>query len=55
MNILGGTPVGKRPFRNVSVNESNIQMDLKEIRCECVDWIHLAQVGSSDGLLKTPK
>jgi hypothetical protein len=25
--------------------ENNIKMDLKEIGCEDVDWIHLARIG----------
>jgi hypothetical protein len=31
--------------------EDNIRMDLREMRWEDVDWMHLAQVGTSGGLL----
>jgi hypothetical protein len=31
--------------------EDNIKMDLKAIEWQGVDWIDLAQVGTSDGLL----
>jgi len=41
---LVGKPEGKgtlgRPRRKW---EYNIKMDLREIVCECVDWMHLAQ------------
>jgi hypothetical protein len=41
---LVGKPEGKRPLgRPVRRLEDNIRMDLREIRWESVDWIHLAQ------------
>jgi hypothetical protein len=43
-SILVGGPVGKRPFGGpIRGWEDNIRMDLREIRWEVVDWIHLAQ------------
>jgi hypothetical protein len=42
--ILVGKPEGKRPLRRPRHRwEDNIKMDLREIRFEGVDWIHLAQ------------
>jgi hypothetical protein len=42
--ILVGKPEGKRPFeRRRRRLEDNIRMDLREIRCEGVDWMHLTQ------------
>jgi hypothetical protein len=39
-----GKPKGKRTFeRSRNRWENHITMDLKEIRCEGVDWILLAQ------------
>jgi hypothetical protein len=39
--ILVGNPEGKRPFtRPRCIWKENIKVDLKEIRCEGVDWIH---------------
>jgi hypothetical protein len=41
---LVGKPEGKRLLRRPRLSwENNIQMDLKEIECEVIDWIHLAQ------------
>jgi hypothetical protein len=31
--------------------EDNIKMDFREIRIDGTNWIHLAQVGSSGGLM----
>jgi hypothetical protein len=43
-NILVGKPERKRQFgRSRRKWDDNIRMDLREIRCEHVDWIHLAQ------------
>jgi hypothetical protein len=42
--ILVGKPVGKTPLKRPRHRwESNITMDLREIRCGGMDWIHLAQ------------
>jgi hypothetical protein len=42
--ILIERPDGKRRLgRSRHRWEDNIKMDLKEIECEDVDWIHLAQ------------
>jgi hypothetical protein len=42
--IFVGKPEGKRPLvRRGRRWESNIRMDLWEIGCEGVGWIHLAQ------------
>jgi hypothetical protein len=41
---LGLKPEGKRPLRRPGCRwENNIRMDLGEIGCEAVDWIHLTQ------------
>jgi hypothetical protein len=39
--ILVGKPDGKRPLRRF--RHRRIVMDLRDIRWEVVDWIHLAQ------------
>jgi hypothetical protein len=50
--ILVGKPEGKRPLgRNRRRWEDNIRMDLREIRWEGVDWMHLSHIGASGGLL----
>jgi hypothetical protein len=36
---------------NGNVREGNIKMDLKEIGCESMHWIHLRKDRASDGLL----
>jgi hypothetical protein len=42
--VLTGKPVRKRPLgRPVRRWEDNIKMDIKEIGCENVDWIYLAE------------
>jgi hypothetical protein len=42
--ILFIKPEGKRPLEILRHKwENNIKMDVKEIGCEGVDWIHLAQ------------
>jgi hypothetical protein len=42
--ILVGNPKGKGPLgRHRRRWDDNIRMDLREIRCEGVDWIHLDQ------------
>jgi hypothetical protein len=40
--ILVGKPEGKRSVRRIRW-EKNLEMYLKEIWCEGMDWIHLAQ------------
>jgi hypothetical protein len=46
-NILVGKPKGKRSLeRPKHSREGNIQMDLKEIVYDVVDWIHEPQNGS---------
>jgi hypothetical protein len=50
--VLVGKPEGKRPLerpRSRSVN--NIQMNLREIGWDGVEWMDLAQVGTSGRLL----
>jgi hypothetical protein len=43
--MLVGKPEGKSPLGKPRREwENNIIIDLKEIGCEGVDWIHLAQV-----------
>jgi hypothetical protein len=43
-SILVGKPEGKRPLGRPRRRwENNVRMDLNEIRCEGVDWIHVAQ------------
>jgi hypothetical protein len=43
-NTLVGKSEGKRPLRRPSHRwEDNIRMDVREIRWEGVDWLHLAQ------------
>jgi hypothetical protein len=50
--ILVGKLNGKRPLgRPRRREEDNIRMDLREIGWGGMDWIHLAQVGTSGGLL----
>jgi len=44
-NIFVGKPGEKKQFgRSRNRWEDNIRMDLREIGCEVVDWIHVAQV-----------
>jgi hypothetical protein len=44
INILVEKPEGKRPLGRPRRRwEHNIRMDLREIRWEGVDWMHLAQ------------
>jgi hypothetical protein len=42
IKVLVGKPKEKRPLER-SGWEDNIRMELKEIRWENTDWIHLAQ------------
>jgi hypothetical protein len=45
-NFLVGKPEEKRPLGRPRRRwEDNIRMDLREIRWESVDWVHLAQDG----------
>jgi hypothetical protein len=50
--VLVGKPEGKGPF-GISRRrwEDNIKMDLEEVDCEGIDWIELAQIGTSGGHL----
>jgi hypothetical protein len=41
--ILVKKPEGKRPLGRPMQMGKNIKMDLREMGCENVDWIHLAQ------------
>jgi hypothetical protein len=42
--ILLGKPEGKRPLGSQRRRwVDNIKMDLKEIECDSVDWMHIAQ------------
>jgi hypothetical protein len=41
--VLVGKPVGRRPLGRPKLRwEDNIRMDLREVICECVDWMKLA-------------
>jgi hypothetical protein len=42
--ILVGKPGGRRPLERLRRRrEDNIRMDLRELRSEVVNWMHLAQ------------
>ena len=42
--VLIGKPMGKRPLGRPRLRlEDNINMDLQEVGCGCMDWIELAQ------------
>jgi len=41
--VLVGKPEGKRPLERRSGRWEYISMDLMEIECEGMDWLHLAQ------------
>jgi hypothetical protein len=42
--LFAGKPEGKRPLGRPGRRwEDNIVMDLREIRCEDMNWVHLAQ------------
>jgi len=42
--VLVGKPDGRRPLGRPRLRwEDNIRMDLREVGCECVDWMELAQ------------
>jgi hypothetical protein len=44
LQILRTKTRGKGPYaRNKSGQKNHISMDFKEIKCETVDWINLAQ------------
>jgi hypothetical protein len=50
--ILLGKPEGKRPLGKPRRRwEDNTELDLKEIACEGVNWIHLAHDRDRDGIL----
>jgi hypothetical protein len=43
-SVLDETPEERRPLGiPACIWEDNIKMNLREIRCEGVEWIHLAQ------------
>jgi hypothetical protein len=42
--VLVGKPEGKRPLGRPRCRwEDNIKMDLQEVGCRGMDWVHLAQ------------
>lgn len=42
--IFVGNPEGKKLLGSpVRMCKYNIKMDLKELRCQCMDWIQLTQ------------
>jgi len=42
--VLVGKPEGRRPLGRPRRRwEDNIRMDIREVGCECVDWMELAQ------------
>jgi hypothetical protein len=50
--ILVGKPEGKRPLGRTRCRwVDNIEMDLRKIEWGCMDWIDLAQIGTSGGFL----
>jgi hypothetical protein len=50
--VLVGRPKGKRPLGRPRRRwEDNIKMVLREVGIDVANWIQLAQVGSSGGLL----
>jgi hypothetical protein len=52
--VLVGRPEGKRPLGRPRRRwEDNIKLDLREIGIDGANWIQLARVGSSGGLLLT--
>jgi hypothetical protein len=40
--ILSRKSQGMRPFARLRCRLECINVDIKEMGCECVDWIHLA-------------
>jgi hypothetical protein len=51
---LVGTPKGMIALRRLNRRADNIKVDLEEIVCEGVDWIHLAQgMAQCRGFLNT--
>jgi hypothetical protein len=51
-NILVGRPEGRRPLGRPRHRwKDNIKMDLKEIGCGDVDWIHGLRIGTGGELL----
>jgi hypothetical protein len=43
IKIMAGKPEGKWPLRSRTYRWDNIETNLREIWCNWVDWIHLAQ------------
>jgi hypothetical protein len=42
--VLVENPEGRRPLGKIRRRwEDNIRMDLREVRCGCVDWMELAK------------
>jgi len=41
--VLVGKPEGRRPLGRPRRRWEDIRMDLREVGCECVDWMELAQ------------
>jgi hypothetical protein len=41
--MLAGKRERKDHSENLHVDDKNIRMDLRELRWECVEWMHLAQ------------
>jgi hypothetical protein len=42
--VLVGKPEGERPLgRHRRVLENNIKMEIRQIGCDGMDWIHVAQ------------
>jgi hypothetical protein len=52
MHVSVGKNEGKGPLEKPRCRrEDSIKIDIKEIVCEDVDWIHVAQGQLSDGVL----
>jgi len=47
-----GKPEGNRPLGRPSCRwEDNINIDVQDVGCGCMDWIELFQIGSGGGHL----
>jgi hypothetical protein len=50
--VLVGKSEGKIPPRRPKLRwDDNTKMDLKEIGCDCMEWLNVARTGTSGGLL----
>jgi hypothetical protein len=50
--VLVGKSEGKRsPRRSRHRWNGNTKMDLKEVECDCMDWLNVARTGTSGRLL----